>query len=67
MLIGNIGTPALEELDNEFDFYVIELSSFQIDLLKNSSCQQQLSMIRLSYYGNERVLANFYIRCRNPR
>jgi len=36
ILIGNIGTPALEELEKEFDFCVIELSSFQIDLLKNA-------------------------------
>ncbi|MGQ4006313.1 UDP-N-acetylmuramoyl-L-alanine--D-glutamate ligase [Francisellaceae bacterium CB300] len=36
VLIGNIGIPALEELEKEFDFCVIELSSFQIDLLKNA-------------------------------
>ena len=36
VLIGNIGTPALDELEKEFDFCVIELSSFQIDLLKNA-------------------------------
>ncbi|MFT4694692.1 MAG: UDP-N-acetylmuramoylalanine--D-glutamate ligase [Francisella sp.] len=36
ILIGNIGIPALEELEKEFDFCVIELSSFQIDLLKNA-------------------------------
>lgn len=34
ILIGNIGTPALSEVNKDFDFYVIELSSFQIDLLK---------------------------------
>ena len=36
ILIGNIGTPALDELKKEFDFCVIELSSFQIDLLKKA-------------------------------
>jgi UDP-N-acetylmuramoylalanine--D-glutamate ligase len=36
ILIGNIGIPALEELEKEFDFCVIELSSFHIDLLKNA-------------------------------
>ncbi len=35
LLIGNIGVPALEELEQEFDFCVIELSSFQIDLLRD--------------------------------
>ncbi len=34
---GNIGTPLCEALllDEEFDFYVLELSSFQISLLKD--------------------------------
>lgn len=36
VLIGNIGTPVLSIIDDEFDYYVIELSSFQIDLLRKA-------------------------------
>ncbi len=33
---GNIGIPALSLLDDKVDVYVLEISSFQIDLLKNA-------------------------------
>ena len=56
VLIGNIGTPALEELEKEFDFCVIELSSFQIDLLKRAKfdvgCVINVSPDHLDRYAN---------------
>ncbi|MFZ9035726.1 MAG: UDP-N-acetylmuramoyl-L-alanine--D-glutamate ligase [Francisellaceae bacterium] len=33
-LVGNIGVPVLSKLDDDYDFYVLELSSFQLDLIK---------------------------------
>lgn len=33
---GNIGTPALSLIDEKVDVYVLEISSFQIDLLKHA-------------------------------
>ncbi len=32
---GNIGTPALDCLDDKVDYYVLELSSYQLDYTKN--------------------------------
>ncbi|API87276.1 UDP-N-acetylmuramoyl-L-alanine--D-glutamate ligase [Francisella uliginis] len=32
ILVGNIGTPALNKIDEKFDYCVIEASSFQIDI-----------------------------------
>ncbi|WP_150467032.1 UDP-N-acetylmuramoyl-L-alanine--D-glutamate ligase [Francisella sp. SYW-9] len=32
ILVGNIGTPALNKIDEKFDYCVIETSSFQIDI-----------------------------------
>ena len=56
VLIGNVGTPALEELEKEFDFCVIELSSFQIDLFKNAKfdvgCVINVSPDHLDRYAN---------------
>ena len=32
ILVGNIGTPALNKIDEKFDYCIVEISSFQIDL-----------------------------------
>lgn len=34
-LAGNIGTPVLEQLSDELDYYVLELSSFQLETVKS--------------------------------
>jgi UDP-N-acetylmuramoylalanine--D-glutamate ligase len=38
LAIGNIGAPVLDHVGNEVDYYVIELSSFQLALLDQVSC-----------------------------
>ncbi|GAB4223357.1 MAG: UDP-N-acetylmuramoyl-L-alanine--D-glutamate ligase [Francisella sp.] len=36
VLVGNIGTPPLDIVNEDFEFCILELSSFQIDLLKSA-------------------------------
>jgi UDP-N-acetylmuramoylalanine--D-glutamate ligase len=42
---GNLGTPALELLSSSADFYVLELSSFQLDLLGLDSVSFEVSTV----------------------
>ena len=53
---GNLGTPMLELLDNAHKLYVIEVSSFQLELLDDSrgaiSCLLNISPDHLDRYKN---------------
>jgi UDP-N-acetylmuramoylalanine--D-glutamate ligase len=56
ILVGNIGTPILSLIDNDFEYCVIELSSFQIDLLQISkfdiSCVINITQDHLDRYDS---------------
>lgn len=60
LLGGNIGIPALELLDKEADFIILELSSFQLETLSSLrplvACMLNLSDDHLDRHGN---LANY--------
>ncbi|MGB2106470.1 MAG: UDP-N-acetylmuramoyl-L-alanine--D-glutamate ligase [Porticoccaceae bacterium] len=53
---GNLGTPMLDVLDNSHKLYVIEVSSFQLELLNDSrgavSCLLNISPDHLDRYKN---------------
>ena len=39
-LCGNVGEPVLNYLSNDIDLYILELSSFQLELINQLSCKQ---------------------------
>lgn len=41
---GNIGTPVFDVIMNNFDYYVLELSSFQLETLKSLSLQSAVHL-----------------------
>jgi len=44
---GNLGTPALQLLDSQFDCYILELSSFQLETL-HSLCPKVVTILNIS-------------------
>lgn len=56
ILVGNIGVPALNKIDESFDYCVIETSSFQIDLFNSVNfdlgCVINVSPDHLDRYKN---------------
>ena len=59
---GNIGTPALSLLNEAIEWYIIELSSFQIDLLKSAkfdvACVLNVSPDHLDRYRDYTAYVN---------
>ncbi|MGD0465630.1 MAG: UDP-N-acetylmuramoyl-L-alanine--D-glutamate ligase [Gammaproteobacteria bacterium] len=39
-LCGNVGEPVLNHLSDDIQLYILELSSFQLELIENLSCKQ---------------------------
>lgn len=56
VLVGNIGTPILSKVNDDVEFCVLEISSFQIDLLKDAkfdvSCVINISHDHLDRYSS---------------
>ncbi len=56
ILVGNIGTPILSQVNEGFEYCVVELSSFQIDLLKiakfDVACVINISQDHLDRYND---------------
>ena len=56
ILVGNIGTPALNKIDEKFDYCVIEASSFQIDIFHSVKfdigCVINVSLDHLDRYAS---------------
>ncbi|MFC4891973.1 UDP-N-acetylmuramoyl-L-alanine--D-glutamate ligase [Pseudofrancisella aestuarii] len=56
ILVGNIGTPILSKINDDVEFCVVEISSFQIDLLKDTkfdvSCVINISHDHLDRYDS---------------
>lgn len=55
-LVGNIGTPVFQMISDQIEIYVLEISSFQIDLLKSArfsiGCVLNISEDHLDRYPN---------------
>ncbi|APC96276.1 UDP-N-acetylmuramoyl-L-alanine--D-glutamate ligase [Francisella frigiditurris] len=62
ILVGNIGTPILSKVNDDVEFCVVEISSFQIDLLKDAkfdvSCVINISHDHLDRYDSYQEYIN---------
>ncbi len=71
---GNIGTPALDTLDDAVDFYVLELSSYQLDYTQElnllTGIVLNITPDHLNRYDNfehyKRSKLSLYSYCQNP-